>query len=50
MVLTEKGFQRPTYDDLLAAQVARAKKLFGEDIDTSGQSILGKFIRINVSE
>lgn len=32
MVLTEKGFQRPTYDDLLAAQVARAKKLFGEDI------------------
>lgn len=50
MVLTEKGFQRPTYDDLLAAQVARAKKLFGEDIDTSGQSILGKFIRINVSD
>lgn len=50
MVLTEKGFQKPTYDDLLAAQVARAKKLFGEDIDTSGQSILGKFIRINVSD
>lgn len=50
MVLTEKGFQRPTFDDLLVAQVARAKELFGEDIDTSGQSVLGKFIRINVSD
>ncbi len=50
MVLTEKGFKRPTYDDLLAAQMARAKELFGEDIDTSGQSILGKFIRINVAD
>lgn len=50
MVLTEKGFQRPTYDDLLSAQIARAKELFGEDIDTSGPSILGKFIRINVSD
>jgi len=50
MVLTEKGFKRPTYDDLLAAQIARAKELFGEDIDTSGQSVLGKFIRINVSD
>lgn len=50
MVLTEKGFKRPTYEDLLAAQVARAKELFGEDIDTSGQSILGKFIRIQVTD
>lgn len=48
MVLTEKGFKRPTYDELLAAQESRAKELFGEDIDTSGQSILGKFIRLNV--
>ncbi|WP_180994639.1 baseplate J/gp47 family protein [Clostridium sp. chh4-2] len=50
MVLTEKGFKRPTYEDLLAAQTARAKELFGEDIDTSGQSALGKFIRINVTD
>lgn len=50
MVLTEKGFKRPTYEDLLAAQVARAKELFGEDIDTSGQSVLGKFLRINVAD
>lgn len=50
MVLTEKGFKRPTYDDLLATQITRAKELFGEDIDTSGQSVLGKFLRINVAD
>lgn len=48
MVLTEKGFKRPTYNELLEGQEARARKLFGEDIDTSGESILGKYIRINV--
>lgn len=48
MVLTEKGFRRPTYDDLLSVQINRAKELFGEDIDASEQSVLGKFIRINV--
>lgn len=50
MVLTERGFRRPTYEDLLTAQVARAKELFGEDIDTSSQSVLGKFIRIQVTD
>ncbi len=50
MVLTEKGFIRPTYDELLGRQERRAKELFGEDIDTSGESILGKFIRINVED
>lgn len=48
MVLTDKGFKRPTYEELLAAQERRAKELFGEDIDTSGESVLGKFIRIGV--
>lgn len=48
MVLTEKGFKRPAYNELLEGQEARARKLFGEDIDTSGESILGKYIRINV--
>lgn len=50
MVLTEKGFIRPTYEDLLDRQEKRAKKLFGEDIDTSSESILGKYIRINVKD
>lgn len=45
-MLTEKGYLRPTYDDLLNAQIARAKILFGDDIDTSEQSVLGKYIRL----
>lgn len=47
-VLTDTGFLRPTYDDLLTEQENRAKQLFGEDIDTSEQSALGKYIRLNV--
>lgn len=50
MVLTEKGFKRPTYDDLLASQINRAKQLFGEEIDTSDQAVLGKYLRINVMD
>ena len=49
-MLTEKGFYRPTYDELLEAQEMRAKQLFGDDIDTSNLSVLGKYIRINVSD
>lgn len=48
MVLTEKGFARPTFDELLERQINRARQLFGEDIETGGQSVLGKYIRINV--
>lgn len=47
MGLTEKGFERPTFNDILDAKVEKAKELFGEDIDTSEFSVLGKFIRIN---
>ena len=46
-VLTDKGFKRPTYDDLLENQIARAKNFFGDDIDTSELTALGKFMRIN---
>lgn len=46
MGLTAKGYQRRTYDDILNEKINRAKELFGEDIDTSDQSPLGKFIRI----
>lgn len=48
MVLTDTGFKRPTFDDLLTRQINRAKQLWGEDIDTSEQAALGKYIRINV--
>lgn len=47
-MITALGFERPTYDDLLQAQIARCKKQFGEDIDTSETSVLGKYIRIVV--
>ena len=47
MGLTEKGYQRRTYDDILNDKIQRAKELFGEDIDTGELTALGKFIRIN---
>lgn len=46
MPLTELGFERLSYDDIVSAMEQRAKKLLGEDIDTSELSVLGKFIRI----
>lgn len=47
-MLDETGFYRPTYDELLNAQIDRAKQLFGDDIDTDEKTPLGKFIRITV--
>lgn len=47
-MLTEKGYQRPTYNELLEKQIERAKSLFGDDIDTSETSIMGKMIRLDV--
>ena len=48
MALDEKGFLRPTYDELLKGRIEQAQKLFGEDIDTSETTALGKFIRLSV--
>lgn len=47
MGLTKNGFIRRTYDDILNDKIRRAKELFGEDIDTSDLTLLGKFIRIS---
>lgn len=47
MGLTDLGYIRRTYDDILNAKIQKAKELFGEDIDTSDLTALGKFIRIN---
>ncbi len=46
-MLNENGFYRPTYDEIVAAKEQRAKELFGDDIDTSEITPLGKFIRID---
>ncbi len=46
MALTEKGFARRSYEDILSDKIAKAIELFGNDIDTSDLTPLGKFIRI----
>lgn len=47
MPLTSNGFERLTYNDIVNKKIQKAKELFGEDIDTSELTPLGKFIRIN---
>lgn len=47
MGLTDAGYIRRTYEDILNAKIQNAKELFGEDIDTSDLTPLGKYIRIN---
>ena len=47
-MLTDNGFYKPTYAELLAEQENRAKELFGADTDTSQYTALGKYIRLNV--
>lgn len=47
MGLTDVGFVRRTYADILNDKIQKAKELFGENIETGDQSALGKFIRIN---
>lgn len=46
-MLTAKGYTRRTYAEILDAKILKAKELFGEDIDTSDLTPLGKYIRIN---
>lgn len=50
MLLTEQGIKRPSYQELLNKKIDRAKKLFGEDIDTSEQSVFGKYIRMEAED
>lgn len=50
MALTDTGFYRPTFEEILESQRERAKVLFGEDIDTENNSVLGKYIRLNASD
>lgn len=50
MPLTNLGYERPTFDDIVETQIERAKKLFGEDIDTNDNTPLGKYIRLNAAD
>lgn len=47
--LSEKGFYCPTYDEVLASKIKRAKELFGENICTDNNTALGKFIRLETA-
>lgn len=46
-MITETGFYRRTYDEILQSKISKAKELFGEDIEISELTPLGKYIRIN---
>lgn len=46
-MVTETGYRRRTYEEILNAKIQKARELFGEDINTEGNTPLGKFIRIN---
>lgn len=46
-MLTELGYTRKTYDEIIDDKIERAQELFGEDIETDETTPLGKFIRIN---
>lgn len=47
MPLTETGFKRRTFAEILEDKIAKCKELFGDDINTEENTPLGKFIRIN---
>ena len=46
-MITNEGYKRKTYQEILDGKIEKAKELFGEDIDVSDISPLGKYIRIN---
>lgn len=50
MAVSDKGYIRPSYEELLEGRIALAQELWGEDVDTSNSSTLGKFIRLSVQD
>lgn len=46
MAITETGYSRSTYEDIISDLILKAKELFGEDIDVSDQTPLGKILKI----
>lgn len=50
MPLTDKGFERLTFAEILEVLTEKAKELFGDDIDTSDNSTFGKFLRLLCSD
>jgi len=48
--LTNKGFKRKRYIDILQDKESRARELFGENVNLSERSPMGLFIRLNAWE
>ena len=48
--VTNVGFYCPTYSEIITEKIKTAQMLFGDDIDTGEQSVLGKFIRIDAKD
>ncbi len=48
--LTDKGFKRKRYNEIIAEKEDRARALFGEDVNLDESSPLGLFIRLNAWE
>lgn len=46
-MLTDLGYRKRTFEEILNAKIAKAKELFGDDINTEENTALGKYIRIN---
>lgn len=46
-MVTNEGYVRRTYEEILNAKIAKAEELFGADINTDSNTALGKYIRIN---
>lgn len=44
--LSEKGFARPSFNDILNARIQLAKEAFGDNIATGEETVLGKHLRI----
>lgn len=45
-MLDENGFKRKSYNELVYDMSEKAKELYGEDVNTSGRSVLGICLRI----
>lgn len=46
MAITETGYHRATFEEILSDLTSKAQDLFGEDIDVSEQTPLGKLLQI----
>lgn len=44
--ITEKGFLRPLYEDILKSKIQKHREVFGVNIDVSDTSFLGQLLRL----